>query len=162
MEDKFVKYSKLYVLIFLLFLSVPVAFGILIASFYGISTIISSKPIDMVASLIEVAIPAAIFSTAFLIFFKRTKKHPSKIIRGISYFLFIVALSACAFFLTLDVIDFFTHKGQNITDYYAYSLPFLAGNIGGLFLIGLMQAFTTAKEVDWMDRGKQNTSTQKN
>ena len=156
MEDKFVKYSKLYVLIFLLFLSVPVIFGILIASFYGISSIISSRPVDMIFGLVEVVIPSAIFSTAFLIFFKRTKRHPSKIVRGISYFLFVVALAACAYFLVLDIIDFFTIKGQNITDYYAYSLPFLAGNIGGLFVIGLLQAFTTEKEVDWMDRRKQD------
>ena len=39
MEDRFVKYSKLYALIFLLFLSVPVILGLIVAAFYGISKV---------------------------------------------------------------------------------------------------------------------------
>jgi hypothetical protein len=33
---------------------------------------------------------------------------------------------------------------------------FLAGNIGLLFLLAILQAFTTNKEEDWMDKRRKN------
>jgi hypothetical protein len=151
-EDKFIKYTKLYILIFLLFLSIPVIFGLVMVSLYQFSKLISSRPVDMLFELAVMAIPIAVFSTAYIIFFRRTKQHPSKIVRSISYFLFIVALCYCTIVLVLDMYSFFTTKGHVITDYYSFSLLCLAGNIALLFIIGLLQAFTTAKEKDWMDR----------
>ncbi len=151
-EDKFVKYTKLYILIFLLFLSIPVLFGLVMASLYQFSKLISSRPVDMFFELVVMAMPIAIFETAYIIFFRRTKRHPSQIVRGISYLLFIIALCGCTLVLVLDMYSFFTTKGHVVTDYYSFSLLCLAGNIALLFIIALLQAFTTAKEKDWMDR----------
>lgn len=155
-EDKFIKFTKLYILIFLLFLSIPVIIGFVLASMYGLSKLISSRPVDMAFELIVVVIPVAIFSTAYVIFFRSTKKHPSRIVRTVSYFLFIAALLGCAFVLIIDIISFFQVRGHNITDYNTFRQYFLAGNIALLFLIALLQAFTTRKEVDWMDRKREN------
>jgi len=152
MDDKFVKYSKLYVLIFLAFLAVPVAFGMVVGSLYGFSKLISSRPVDMFFELLVVAVPAAIFCTAYFIFFKRTKKHPSQTVRGISYLFFIIGIGACLYFLVLDIISFFTLRGHTITDYKCFHQFFLAGNIGGLFLIAILQALSTEKETDWMEK----------
>jgi len=35
MDDKFLKYSKLYILIFLMFLAIPVILGLLVVTFWG-------------------------------------------------------------------------------------------------------------------------------
>jgi hypothetical protein len=153
-EDKFIKFTKLYILIFLLFLSIPIIFGLVLASLYQFSKLISSRPVDMFFELAVMVMPIAVFETAYIIFFRRTKHHPSKIVRGISYFLFVIALCYCTTVLVLDMYSFFTTKGHVVTDYNSFSLLCLAGNIALLFIVGLLQAFTTAKEKDWMDRRK--------
>lgn len=151
-EDKFIKFTKLYILIFLALLVVPVIIGLVLASMYGFSKLISSRPVDMAFELFVVVIPVAIFATAYIIFFRRTKNHPSQIVRGISYVLFIAALLGCGYILVTDIMSFFNQRGHNITDYNSFKQFFLAGNIALLFIIALLQAFTTSKEVDWMER----------
>src|SRR4051812_14720547 len=116
-EDKFIKYSKLYILIFLLFLSIPIIFGLVMASLYQFSKLISSRPVDMLFEIAVMAMPVAVFSTAYVIFFMRTKRHPSKIVKGISYFFFIVALCGCIAVLSMDMYSFFTQHGHVVTDY---------------------------------------------
>ena len=156
MEDRFAKFSKLYLLIFLLFLSVPVILGIFAAIFYGFSKLISSHPVDLVFELLVITIPSSIFSTAYFIFFKRTKSHPAKAVKIISQVVFIIGIICCAVILTKDIIDYFTKSFYNITDYKNFSLAFIAGNVATLFIIALLQALTTNKEVDWVEKRKQN------
>ncbi len=152
MEDRFIKYSKLYALIFLLFLSVPVLLGLAIAAFYGISKLVSSTIADIVFGLGVVSLAPAVFMTVYYIFFKRTKKHPAQAVKIISYILFIIGFVTSLVVLVLDMISFFTRFNTDITGYHGLSLTYLAGNVGALFLIAIVQAFTTNKEVDWMDR----------
>ena len=152
MEDRFIKYSKLYALIFLLFLSVPVLLGLTIAAFYGISKLVSSTIADIVFGLGVVSLAPAVFMTVYYIFFKRTKKHPAQAVKIISYILFIIGFVTSLVVLVLDMISFFTRFNTDITGYHGLSLTYLAGNVGALFLIAIVQAFTTNKEVDWMDR----------
>jgi hypothetical protein len=154
MEDRFVKYSKLYALIFLLFLAVPVMLGIIIAAFYGISKLVSSSIVDIVFGLGVVTLAPALFSAVYVIFFKRTKRHPVAWVRIISNAAFIIGIAISAFVLVTDMIAFFTKFNIDITGYRCFSLPYMAGNVGGLFLIAIMQAFTSSKEADWMDRNK--------
>ncbi len=157
MDDRFTKYSKLYFLVFLLFLAVPVGFALLIATFYGFSTLISSRPVDIIFELIVIGIPSAIFTTACYIFFKRTKQHPSAGVKIISQILFVIGFLNSLLFLVLGIISYFKKGYNNITDYPTFNIAFLAGNIGGLFLIAILQAFTTKKEEDWMvKRNKTN------
>ncbi len=152
MEDRFVKYSKLYALIFLLFLSIPVLLGILIAAFYGVSRLVSSSYIDIAFGLSVITLPPALFSAVCVIFFRRTKKHPVGWVRVFSKLLFVAAIAISAYVLVIDMISFFTKFNIDIDAYQCYSLPYMAGNIAGLFLIAIIQAFTTSKEIDWMDR----------
>ena len=51
MEDRFFKYSKLYILIFLMFLAIPVILGLMVATFYGISKLVSSSVVDIIFGL---------------------------------------------------------------------------------------------------------------
>jgi len=152
MEDRFLKYSKLYLLIFLLFLSVPVLLGLIIALFYGVSRVVSSNVADISFGLGVIALAPAILSAVYVIFFKRTGKHPVAGVRVISKFIFIVAILISIIVLVIDMIYFFNRYDTNITGYYGLSLTYLAGNTAMLFLIAIIQAFTTKKEVDWMER----------
>ena len=151
MEDKFIRYSKLYFLIFLLFLSIPVIIGLIIATFYGFSKVLSIAPMDVVFELLIMSIPCAIFASAYYIFFKRTKFHPSAVVRIISRTLFAIGFCLALVFLVLDFITYF-QKPIDVGDYHSFNMWYLAGNIGGLFIIAIMQAFTTQKEKDWMER----------
>ena len=155
MEDKFLKYTKLYILLFLMFLSVPVLIALLIGTFYGLSKIISSSPVDILFQLLVISMPAAVFCTAYTIFFKRTGKHPLASVRIISKTLFTIGFVSSLVFLILDIISFFRHRGGDITDLRCFDMVFLALNIGGLFLIALLQALTTEKEKDWLQKRKE-------
>ena len=152
MEDRFIKYSKLYALIFLLFLCVPVLLGLIIATFYGISKIVSSTVADISFGLGVVSLTPAVFMSVYFIFFKRTKKHPAKTIKIISQIIFVTGFLISLVVLVFDMISFFTKFNTDITGYYGLSLTYLAGNVAILFIIAIVQAFTTNKEVDWMDR----------
>ena len=154
MEDRFVKYSKLYFLIFLLFLSVPVLLGSAIAIGYGFSKLISSKPVDLLYQLLIIALPSAVFSTVYYIFFKRTKTHPSAAIKIISKLIFVIGFCSCLLVLVLDFKRFFTKPIFGTEGYWNFSLFFLAGNIATLFIIAIIQAFTTNKEEDWLAKRK--------
>ena len=152
MEDRFTKYSKLYVLIFLLFLCVPVLLGLIIAAFYGISKLVSSTVADISFGLGVVSLAPAVFMSVYFIFFKRTKKHPAKAIKIISQIIFVTGFLTSLVVLVFDMISFFTKFNTDITGYHGLSLTYLAGNVSILFIIAIVQAFTTNKEVDWMDR----------
>ena len=155
MDDKFLKYSKLYILVFLMFLSIPVFLAVLIGAFYGLSKVLSSTPLDLLFQLLIISLPAAVFCTVYTIFFKRTKKHPLPAVRIISLFLFTIGFIGSLVFLSLDIIRFIHHRGVDVTDLGCFSQAFLAGNIGGLFLIAILQAFTTEKEKDWMQKSRE-------
>lgn len=152
MEDRFLKYSKLYILIFLLFLAVPVILGLLVAVFYGISKVVSSNAADLIFGLGTITMLPAIFSSVYVIFFKRTKQHPSAIVRILSNTFFVLGIICSVIVLIIDIIAFFNKYEIDISAYRCFSLAYLAGNVGMIFLIGIIQAFTTPKEVDWMDR----------
>jgi hypothetical protein len=154
MEDRFIKYSKLYALIFLLFLCVPVLLGLMIAAFYGISKLVSSTVADITFGLGVVSLAPAIFMSVYYIFFKRTRTHPAKAVKIISQVIFVTGFLIGLVVLVFDMISFFTKFKTDITSYHGLSLTYLAGNVAVLFLIAIVQAFTTKKEVDWMHRNR--------
>jgi predicted membrane protein len=154
MEDRFTKYSKLYVLVFLLFLSIPVLTGLLLAVFYGFSKLVSSRPTDIIFELLIISLPPAIFTAAYYIFSKRTKTHPSAVVRMISQAFFMIGICCSILILVWSIITYFRSGHQDVSAYQSCSLAFLAGSTGGLFLIAIIQAFTTNKEEDWMEKRK--------
>lgn len=156
MDDRFTKYSKLYALIFALFLAVPVMIALFIGFFYGFFKIFASRPLDIFYELLVVAIPPALFAAVYYIFFKRTKQHPSKPVKAVSQVLFIIAFCICLVVLVTDLLHYFKLKSgaYDIGQFNSYSLAFMAGNIALLFVIALVQAFTTNKEEDWLEKRK--------
>lgn len=164
MDDRFTKYSKLYILIFGLFLAVPVAIALFIGFFYGFFKVFASRPLDIFYELLVVAIPPALFAAVYYIFFKRTKQHPSKPVKIVSQVLFIIAFCICLVVLETDLLHYFKLPpgGYDISHFNSYSLAFMAGNIALMFITALVQAFTTNKEEDWMEKRKRkmNSSNQ--
>jgi hypothetical protein len=152
MDDKFLKYSKLYFFIFLLFVSVQIAIGIIIALLYGFSSLISSRITDLLFELGVIAIPPAIFASAHLIFFKRTGKNFSLVLRTVSKTLFVIGLLSCIACVGFDIYYYFYKKVGSLLNYTSFSLLFLAGNCGVLFFIAVAQALSTPKEIDWMEK----------
>jgi hypothetical protein len=137
-----------------LFLSVPVLLGLVITAFYGISKLVSSSVADIGFGLGVVSLAPAVFMSVYFIFSKRTKKHPVEAVRIISFIVFITGFITSLVVLVLDMISFFTRFNTDITGYHGLSLTYLAGNVAVLFAIAIVQALTTKKEVDWMDRNR--------
>lgn len=152
MDDRFIKYIKLYALIFLLFLCIPAAIAAALGIFYGFSKLVFSRPADIVFYLFVLSLPVTVFGTVYYIFFKRTKNHPAKAIKIISHILFSTAFIIALFLFVWDLTIFYKKRYDSIAYYNSFSLSFLAGNIALLFIIAIVQAFTTKKEKDWMER----------
>ena len=96
--------------------------------------------------------PFVLFEFVYVVFFRRTKMHPSAAIRIISKILFIAGMAYCLLYYVLDFISFFKKEYYAVTDYRTFDLRFLCINIFGLFAIAILQALTTAKEVDWTQK----------
>lgn len=152
MEDRFTKYSKLYFLIAGAFLLVQLVIALIIGFFYGFLKIFASHPLDVFYELLVMGLPPALFAGVYYIFIRRTKKHPSKPVKIISQVLMIGALIVCLLVLIADMLNYFklTLSTYEIRSFISYSLAFMAGNIALMFIIALIQAFTTPKEEDWV------------
>lgn len=127
-------------------------FFLLIRLFFGL---LSYIPLfNYLYVLFIISVPAALFTTVFLIFFRRTKWHPRKSIRVVSYLLFSILLVAWVVCFCLDMVTFFKEGRSDIEYYNSYDTLFLSVNVTAIFLAGVLQAFTTEKEPDWMDKYK--------
>lgn len=154
MEDRFTKYSKLYFLIAGAFLFIQLVIALIIGFFYGFLKIFASRPLDVFYELLVMGLPPALFAGVYYIFIRRTKKHPSKPVKIISQLLMILGFCSCIAVLVADIIYYVSLKfGSNdISHFKSYTLAFMAGNIALMFIVALMQAFSTPKEQDWVTR----------
>ncbi|MDB5201317.1 MAG: hypothetical protein JWQ27_726 [Ferruginibacter sp.] len=153
MYENFGKYLRLFGTIFLSFVGFLLAIVLLflgIKLFFGLLTYVPWSV--YVYMLFILTVPAALFINIYLVYFRRTKRHPSAPVRYISFALFIIALAAWVYFYIIDLKIFFTHSYQDIAKYNSYEMIFLAANVAMLFLIGIMQALTMEKEKDWLSR----------
>ncbi len=99
-------------------------------------------------------IPPVFFSTVFIIFWKRTGQYPVKIIRIISYAIFLFFLIGWATVLITDLVVFFKNNFGDIVKYNGYNLLYLSATILFIFITGIIQALGMPKEVDWMEKHK--------
>ena len=153
MEDRFSKYLRLFGSIFFLVIGFILAFVLLLLGIKLLFGLMSYIPwFTYVYMSFIILVPSALFITCYTIYFKRTFTHPNKPIRWISYALFSAALIAWIIFLVMDITIFYKHAYTTIGMYYSYDMIFLISNVACFFLVGVMQAFTTAKEKDWMER----------
>ncbi len=153
MEDKFAKYLQLSNrLVISLIAFVAALILILLGLKYAFRLLDSIPWFVYVFTLFIIMVPTLVFITIFLVFFSRTKKHPSATVRYISWGLFILALAAWTYFMVADLVTFFKTGSQSISYYNSYSVLFLAGSVALIFIVGIIQALSTPKEKDWIEK----------
>ncbi len=153
MEDRYTKYFNLSLKLFFTFLAFIVALIIILVGLKFMFGILDKIPwFVLIYMLFIVMVPAALFISIFLIYFRRTRFHPSSLVRGISYTLFSIALVLWAGLFVMDLIHFFKKESREIGGYYGYNIFLLTGSVVLVFLVGIMQALSTAKEKDWLDK----------
>jgi len=105
--------------------------------------------------LFIIIVPASLFISIFVIYFKRTASHPSAGVRVISKSIFVLALILWAAAFIMDMVTFFKNGSREISNYYSYNIFLLAGSVATIFLIGVVQALSTTKEKDWIEKRKE-------
>ncbi|RYY50900.1 MAG: hypothetical protein EOO06_02270 [Chitinophagaceae bacterium] len=161
MEDKFAKYLQLSNRLIIILVAFVAA---LLAVLYGLRLafgLLDSMPwFRYLFILLILMMPTIVFITIFLIYFSRTRKHPAVFVRYLSWGLFSIALLCWTYFLVTDMITFFKTGSQEIGRYHSYSVIFLAGSVALIFIVGIIQAFSTPREKDWMEKRKDRLDTQ--
>jgi hypothetical protein len=142
------KYIRLFGTIFFTFVGFIVALGLLILGLRTIFGVLDYMPwFSIMFTLFIICVPAVLFITVYIIYVKHTKPHPSKAVKIFSHSIFIIALGAWLYF--------WIHHYASIGEYHCYNLAFLAANVFIIFLVGIIQALSTKKEVDWMEKSRQ-------
>lgn len=157
MDDQFGKYIRLFGTLFFTLIGFIVSLLLLMLGlrlFFGLLSFIPW--FTYIYMIFIIMVPSALFISVFIVYMRRTAFHPSRIIRYISYTLFSIALIAWGGCLFFDLKTFFSFAYVEIGKYNSYNMIFLASNVACIFLVGIMQAFTTAKEKDWMERAQQD------
>ena len=156
MEDNG-KYLRLFGTLFFTFIGFLVAFALLMLGIKFFFGLLSYIPwFTYMYMILILMFPTCLFLSAYIIFFRKTKYHPSKPVRIVSYIIFSAAISFWLWFFVSDLILFSRSpkNGNGIDGYETYNLLFLAISVFLLFFVGIIQALTTVKEKDWMERQK--------
>jgi hypothetical protein len=150
------KYIRLFSTLFFTFVGFIAALGLLILGLRTIFGVLDYMPwFSVMFTLFIICVPAVLFITVYIIYIKHSKPHPSKAAKVFSYTIFTIALAAWLYFWVLDIIIFFKHHYTSIGEYHCYNLAFLSANVFVIFLVGIVQALSTKKEVDWMEKNRQ-------
>lgn len=153
MEDRFSKYFHLSFNLLFTFLAFIGALLLLMLGLKYTLRLLDYIPWFIYLFVIFIIIvPATLFVTIFSIYIKRTKVHPSAIVRVISQGFFAIALLCWAAAFVIDMVTFFKTGAREISAYYSYNIFLLGGSVAGIFLVGVMQALTFEKEKDWMEK----------
>ena len=99
-----------------------------------------------------ILLPACFFCSIYWIYFRRTRTYPVVWVRYFSNVVFFVFIGLWIYLLAKDGQLFFKKSYTTIDKYESYNLLFLSVNIATLFLIGIIQALSTEKEKDWMQK----------
>jgi hypothetical protein len=153
MEDRLSKFLRLFgnvMLLLLLFLVLPFLVLILLRLLMG--SLDSISWFSYVYLVFMLLLPTAVFTSVYIIFYKKTATHPSKSVRLISKIVFIAAILGWISTVIWDLSVFFQKRYTDIDKYFSFNLLYLASNGFAIFLIGIIQALTTEKEKDWFDK----------
>ena len=137
------KYLRLFGTLFFSFIGFIVAAALVLLAlrvFFGMLSYIPG--VTGFFTLLIISVPAALFISVYLIYFYRTRTHPSKAARIISCCIFTAALAAWAYFFVSDIFLFFKYHYNAIADYHSFGMIFLASNVAAIFLVGVLQALT--------------------
>lgn len=153
MEDRYSKYFQLSFNLFFTFIGFILSLALVLIGLKYIFRLVDYIPwFVYVYMMFIIIVPATLFITIFIVYSKRTAGHPSKPVRYISYIIFAAALlSWCAAF-TADMFTFFKNGYREISNYYSYNIFLLTASVASIFIIGVIQALSTEKETDWLEK----------
>jgi hypothetical protein len=153
MEDRYGKYIRLFTTLVFTMIGLLIAFIIMLLLVRLIFGLLDYIPWSAyIYTLFIVSVPAMLFTSIYIIYFKRTRYQLSAIVKYVSYTIFSMALGFWAYFFVKDIIIFSKHAYTDIDKYNCYEMIFLAANVAAIFLVGIMQAFSAPKEKDWMEK----------
>ena len=153
MEDRFSKYFHLTFNLFFTFLGFILSLLVLMLGLKYMFRLLDYIPwFVYVYMLFIIIVPASLFISIFVIYFKRTASHPSAGVRVVSKCIFVLALILWSAAFVMDMITFFKNGSREISNYYSYNIFLLAGSVATIFLIGVLQALSTDKEKDWIEK----------
>lgn len=160
-EDSFAKFLKISGIVLLLFIGIA---GLVAGLFFVLGKYVLGFAgryawFDYTLIILMLGVPAFIFLIGYPIFFIRTKKHRFAWVRWISYTLFTAGILSSIGFWAWDIYELFkmknsvfAYKLHTVSFYHSYSELFIGSNVACFFLVGVLQAFTNAKEPNWMDK----------
>ena len=153
MTDRHGNYIRLFGTLFFTFIGFIIAVMLVLLGLRGLFGLLSFIPgLVNIFTLFIISVPAALFISVYIIYIRRTASHPSPPVRIISYILFAAALIAWVYFFITDLVIYFKHYYTAVAEYMSYDLIFLVTNVFSIFFVGIIQALTAKKEVDWFDR----------
>ncbi|HSN60232.1 MAG TPA: hypothetical protein VLR49_04825 [Ferruginibacter sp.] len=156
MEDRFSKYFHLTFNLFFTFLGFILSLLVLMLGLKYMFRLLDYIPwFVYVYMLFIIIVPASLFISIFVIYLKRTVSHPSAGVRAVSNSIFVLALILWAAAFVMDMITFFKNGSREISNYYSYNIFLLTGSVATIFLIGVLQALSTVKEKDWIEKRKE-------
>jgi hypothetical protein len=151
------KYIRLFGTLFFTFLGFVLSIIILLLGLRFIFGLLDHIPwFTYIFMVFIICVPAALFIPVYIVYFNRTRTHVSAPVRIISYIIFTAALSAWIYFLVTDLLLFFKHYYNAVGEYGSYDMVFLAANVFAIFLVGIIQALSTKKEPDWLDKHRED------
>ena len=155
MEDQQGKYLRLFGTLFLCFLGFIASVVLLLLLVKLLFGVLSYIPwLNYMYTLAIILLPGALSISIFYIYWKRTKFHPSPVARAISYAVFAFFIVGWMGVMVYDIIHFFRFAHPGIERYLSYEKMALVSTVASIFLVGVLQALTTEKEKDWMERSK--------
>jgi hypothetical protein len=152
--------GKLLRLFGTIFFSILAVIAVLVLVFLGMRLVfglLNYIPwLSYVYTLLLLSVPAALLVSVFILFFKRTKFHPVRAVRVISYTIFCLFILSWVYVFIADMIRFIKKGSAVIGDYLSYDTVFLALNVAFIFIVGVIQALTMPPEKDWMEKRKRD------
>jgi hypothetical protein len=161
MEDKYSKYLQLSMNIFFVFVGFILALlGLLFALRYIMGVLDYLPWFSYLFTIFIILVPSVLMIAIFSIYFKRSLTHPAVVVKWISLVLFSIAIAGWLYFMLADVLFFFKSGAREVGKYNSYNVFYLSGSVAAIFLVGVIQALSTEKEKDWMQKRREKEALQ--
>lgn len=153
MEDRLSKFLGLFWGILFSFIGI---IGLLVLLMFGLKLIMGGLDhfswFSYFYTSFFILLPACFFGSVYWIYFRKTKAYPVVWVRYFSNIIFFSFVLLWIYNLYRDGVVFLKNAYTSIDKYDSYNLLFLSVNVAALFLIGIIQALSTEKEKDWMQK----------
>lgn len=151
-EDKVGRYIRLFGNIFFSFICLLLT---LVVIFFLIKYVFgfldSFSFTEVFFRSVMILAPGIFFLAVVTYYWKRTRKITSTVTKYISFIIFAVMLAAWVYAMVSDMMIFSKHGYDDIKRYFSFSLTMLAGSVGLIFFVGMLQALAEPEEVDWLE-----------